>query len=147
MKSGRRCRMNADSLYDDRLCPVSEYRPRCAAGTGPETWRLSGRGRSNFENAYFLYTPEPSLTESASGIGPRTWICCVVSEEDFPLGERMQVGFHSAAQETSPLAGTSWRSEFPQNARHALVAKLAPPGARYFFSEMLLIDHGSVGEV
>ena len=68
-----------------------------------ETWRIyPGGDDPNFAKMHIsLYTPEPSLTESAK----RHWsnnmdlLLRVVDEEDFPLGERMQVGFHSAAQE------------------------------------------------
>ena len=68
-----------------------------------ETWRIYPDGDDpNFAKMHIsFYTPEPSLTESAK----RHWsnnmdlLLRVVNEEDFPLGERMQVGFHSAAQE------------------------------------------------
>ncbi len=68
-----------------------------------ETWRIYPDGDDpNYAKMHIsLYTPEPSLTESAK----RHWsnnmdlLMRVVDEEDFPLGERMQIGFHSAAQE------------------------------------------------
>ena len=48
-----------------------------------------------------LYTPKAPETESAT----RHWrnnmdlLMKVVNEEDFPLGEKMQFGFHSPAQD------------------------------------------------
>ena len=67
-----------------------------------ETWRIYPDGNDpNLAKMHVsLYTPEPVLTERAE----RHWannmnlLIRVVDQEDFPLGERMQGGFHSAAQ-------------------------------------------------
>ena len=67
-----------------------------------ETWRIYPDGNDpNLAKMHVsLYTPEPVSTEGAE----RHWannmnlLIRVVDQEDFPLGERMQVGFHSAAQ-------------------------------------------------
>lgn len=67
-----------------------------------ETWRIyPDENDPNLAKMHVsLYTPEPVLTERAE----RHWannmnlLIRVVDQEDFPLGERMQVGFHSAAQ-------------------------------------------------
>ena len=68
-----------------------------------ETWRVypDGDDPDAAKMHISLYTPEPSVTDSAN----RHWtnnmnlLMKVVNEEDFPLGERMQMGFHSGAQD------------------------------------------------
>ncbi len=68
-----------------------------------ETWRVypDGDDPDRAKIHVSLYTPERPMTESAV----RHWrknmdlLMKVVDEEDFPLGEKMQVGFHSPAQE------------------------------------------------
>lgn len=68
-----------------------------------ETWRVypDGDDPDRAKMHVSLYTPEPPKTESAT----RHWrknmdlLMKVVDEEDFPLGEKMQQGFHSPAQE------------------------------------------------
>ena len=68
-----------------------------------ETWRVypDGDDPDRAKIHVSLYTPERPMTESAT----RHWrknmdlLMKVVDEEDFPLGEKMQVGFHSPAQE------------------------------------------------
>ena len=68
-----------------------------------ETWRIfpDGDDPNRAKMHVSLYTPEPPMTESAT----RHWrnnmdlLMQVVEEEDFPLGEKMQTGFHSPAQE------------------------------------------------
>ncbi len=48
-----------------------------------------------------LYTPEPALSDSARGHWDRNFDLLIrtVEDEDFPLGEDIQRGFHSGAQE------------------------------------------------
>jgi phenylpropionate dioxygenase-like ring-hydroxylating dioxygenase large terminal subunit len=68
-----------------------------------ETWRVypDGDDPNASKMHVSLYTPNAPKTESAT----RHWrnnmdlLMKVVNEEDFPLGEKMQFGFHSLAQD------------------------------------------------
>jgi len=67
-----------------------------------ETWRVYPNGGDPDASRLYvsLYTPEPSDSPSATGHWQRNMdlLMAVVDQEDFPLGERMQRGFHSGAQ-------------------------------------------------
>ncbi|MBM3490496.1 MAG: Rieske 2Fe-2S domain-containing protein [Alphaproteobacteria bacterium] len=67
-----------------------------------ETWRIYPVGDSPDASRMYvsLYTPEPALTDSAKRHWDRNMklLMDVVQSEDFPLGEKMQLGFYSGAQ-------------------------------------------------
>lgn len=68
-----------------------------------ETWRVYPANDSADEARMHvsLYTPEPTLTESARRHWDRNMdlLLDTVESEDFPVGEDIQRGFHSGAQE------------------------------------------------
>ena len=67
------------------------------------TWRVFPANDSADEARMHvsLYTPEPTLTESARRHWDRNMdlLLDTVESEDFPIGEDIQRGFHSGAQE------------------------------------------------
>ncbi len=72
-------------------------------GDHVETWRVfpDPDDVNTAEMAVSLYTPEPAETPSAKGHWDRNMDLLVrtVVEEDFPVGEEIQQGFYSGAQE------------------------------------------------
>ena len=68
-----------------------------------ETWRVYPEGNDPDASQMYvsLYTPEPALTDKAR----RHWdanmdlLLATVENEDFPLGENIQRGFHAGAQD------------------------------------------------
>ena len=72
-------------------------------GDHVETWHVypSGDGMSESIMRVSLYTPEPATSESARKHWDRNFdlLTATVEKEDFPLGEGIQKGFHSHAQD------------------------------------------------
>jgi phenylpropionate dioxygenase-like ring-hydroxylating dioxygenase large terminal subunit len=68
-----------------------------------ETWHVypDGDDVNASQMLISLYTPEPATTDSVRGHWDRNFdlLMDVVDKEDFPLGERVQLGFHSRAQD------------------------------------------------
>jgi phenylpropionate dioxygenase-like ring-hydroxylating dioxygenase large terminal subunit len=74
-------------------------------GDHVETWHVypdlsAGDGVERAAMYVSLYTPEPAATDSARGHWERNFdlLMATVEQEDFPLGERVQRGFHAGAQ-------------------------------------------------